>query len=103
LEALVTSVVVDPRCSDDERDNYYAWNRDSTAIATSRISVDFRVVRRADGETGRGAGSVDSHCTRTAMRDYLRVSHLERLPAEVVAIDDANVPGQPLQYAIYSS
>ena len=46
----------------------------------TRISVDFRVVHRADVEAGRGAVNVDSHCTGTTMRDYLRVSDLERLP-----------------------
>jgi len=37
------------------------------------------------------------------MRDYLRVSDLERLPAEVVAPYDAGVPEELLQYAIYTS
>ena len=136
-----------------ERYNYYAWNRDSRAIAASqigvdtrdqpkpeepidldpqirpvppvggvmvfsgaqlhssvpntsgrtRISVDFRVVDRADVEAGRGAANVDSHCTGTTMRDYLRVSDLERLPADVVAPYDAGVPDELLQYAIYTS
>jgi hypothetical protein len=136
-----------------ERYNYYAWNRDSRAIAASqigedtrdqpkpeepialepqvrpvppvggamvfsgaqlhssvpntsgrtRISVDFRVVHRADVEAGRGAVNVDSHCTGTTMRDYLRVSDLERLPAEVVAPYDAGVPQELLEYAIFGN
>ncbi|MBA2954236.1 hypothetical protein GON03_07875 [Nocardioides sp. MAH-18] len=136
-----------------ERYNYYAWNRDSRAIAASqvgedtrdqpkpeepidldpqirpvppvggvmvfsgaqlhssvpntsgrtRISVDFRVVHRGDVEAGRGAVNVDSHCTGTTMRDYLRVADMERLPAEVVAPYDEGVPEELLQYAIYSS
>ena len=135
------------------RYNYYAWNRDSRAIAAAqigvdtrdqpkpeepidldpqirpvppvggvmvfsgaqlhssvpntsgrtRISVDFRVVHRADVEAGRGAPNVDSSCTGTTMRDYLRVSDLERLPAHVVAPYDAGVPDELLQYAIYAS
>ena len=68
----------------------------------TRISVDFRTVHRADVEAGRGAPNVDSHCTGTTMRDYLRVSDLERLPAEVIAPYDAGVPEELLQYAIYS-
>ena len=69
----------------------------------TRISVDFRVVHRADVEAGRGAANVDSHCTGTTMRDYLRVSDLERLPAHVVAPYDAGVPDKLLQYAIYTA
>lgn len=133
------------------RYNYYAWNRDSRALAASqigvdtrdqpkpeelidlepqirpvppvggaivfsgaqlhssvpntsgrtRVSVDFRVVHRADVETGRGAANVDSHCTGTTMRDYLRVCDLERLPEHVVAPYDAGVPAELLQYAVF--
>ncbi|HET7760843.1 MAG TPA: hypothetical protein VFL46_00695 [Phycicoccus sp.] len=69
----------------------------------TRVSVDFRTVHRADVESGRGALNVDSHCTGTTMRDYLRVADMERLPAEVVAPYDEGVPEELLQYAIYSS
>jgi hypothetical protein len=69
----------------------------------TRFSVDFRVVHRADVEAGRGAANVDSHCTGTTMRDFLRVSDLERLPADVVAPYDAGVPDELLPYAIYTS
>lgn len=136
-----------------ERYNYYAWNRDSRAVAASqigvdtreqpkprqpidldpqirpvppvggvmifsgaqlhssvpntsgrtRISVDFRTVHRADVETNRGAPNVDSWCTGTTMRDYLRVSDLERLPAEVIAPYDEGVDSALLEYAIFSS
>jgi hypothetical protein len=135
------------------RYNYYVWNRDSRAIASTqigvdhrdqpgpeepidldpqvrpvppvggvmvfsgaqlhssvpntsgrtRISVDFRAVHRGDVEAARGPLNVDSHCTGTTMRDYLRVSDLERLPADVVAPYDAGVPEELLQYAIYTS
>lgn len=37
----------------------------------TRYSVDFRVVHRADHETGRGAPEVDNHSTGCAVRDYL--------------------------------
>ena len=69
----------------------------------TRISVDFRVVNRADVESGLGAVNVDSQCSGTTMRDYLRVSDLERLPAEVVRPYDVGVPEELLQYAIYST
>ena len=135
------------------RYNYYAWNRDSRAIAVAqigvdtrdqpkpeepidlypqirpvppvggvmvfsgaqlhssvpntsgktRISVDFRVVHRADVVAGRGPANVDSHCTGTTLRDFLRVSDLERLAEEVIAPHDAGVPDELLQYAIYTS
>jgi hypothetical protein len=68
----------------------------------TRISVDFRTVHRADVEANRGAPNVDSHCTGTTMRDYLRVSDLERLPAEVIAAYDEGVDPELLEYAVYS-
>ena len=36
----------------------------------------------------RGATNVDSRCTGTTMRDYLRASDLEHLPDEVVRLYD---------------
>lgn len=131
--------------------NYYAWNRDSRALAAqqigkdtreqpkpeeeialdpqirpvppvggmmvfsgaqlhssvpntsgrTRISIDFRTVHRLDVEAGRGAQNVDSDCTGTTMRDYLRVGDLERLPADVVAPYDEGVPEELLEYAIF--
>jgi hypothetical protein len=69
----------------------------------TRISVDFRVVHRSDVEAGRGAVNVDSHCTGTTMRDYLRVSDMERLPAHVIAPYDESVPAELLEYAIYNA
>jgi hypothetical protein len=67
----------------------------------TRISVDFRTVHRADVEAGRGAPNVDSHCTGTTMRDYLRVSDLERLPGDVIAPYDEGVPADLLEYAVF--
>lgn len=68
----------------------------------TRISVDFRTVHRADVVAGRGALNVDSRCTGTTMRDYLRVADLQRLPKRVIAPYDAGVPEELLRYAIYS-
>jgi hypothetical protein len=67
----------------------------------TRISVDFRTVHRSDVETGRGAPNVDSHCTGTTMRDYLRVSDLERLPQHVIAPYDEGVSEELLAFAVY--
>ena len=67
----------------------------------TRISVDFRTVHRADVEAGRGAPNVDSHCTGTTMRDYLRVSDLERLPEAVVSQYDEGVPEELLRHAVF--
>ncbi len=69
----------------------------------TRISVDFRTVHRSDVEARRGAPNVDSHCTGTTMRDYLRVSDLERLPSDVIAPYDEGVDPELLKYAVYSS
>jgi hypothetical protein len=37
------------------------------------------------------------------MRDYLRVSDLERLPAEVIAPYDKGVDPELLEYAVYGA
>jgi hypothetical protein len=69
----------------------------------TRISVDFRTVHRADVEGNRGAPNVDSHCSGTTMRDYLRVSDLQRLPDDVIAPYDEGVPEELLAYAVFES
>ena len=68
----------------------------------TRFSVDFRTVHRADVESRQRCPNVDSHCTGTTMRDYLRVSDLERLPAERSRRYDAGVPEELLRYAVYT-
>ena len=98
---LMTSLIVDPDCTDDERRHanhsapydYHAWNRDSLAPAVAqiahtfgrtRVSVDFRVVHRSDVQGGRRAVNLDSHCTCTTTREDLRSSDLSSRPADVV-------------------
>ena len=54
----------------------------------TRFSIDFRTVNKDDAIAQRGARNVDSHCTGTTMRDYLRATDLARLPAEVVRLYD---------------
>lgn len=140
-----------PVANGSARYNYYAWNRDSRAIAAAqigvdtreqpkpeepidldpqirpvppvggvtifsgaqlhssvpntsgltRVSVDFRTVHRGDVKARRGAPNVDSHCTGTTMRDYLRVSDGERLPAELIAPYDEGVPPELFEFAVY--
>lgn len=52
----------------------------------ARYSVDFRTVHRADAKVRGGARNVDSRCTGSAIRDYLRASDLARLPDDVIEV-----------------
>ena len=54
----------------------------------SRYSIDFRTVHLDDVVGRTGATNVDSRCTGTTMRDYLRASDLEHLPDEAVRLYD---------------
>jgi hypothetical protein len=58
----------------------------------TRYSIDFRTVNRTDARLLRGAVNQDSHCTGTAMPDYLRMSDLEHLPDDIIA---RYMPGHP--------
>jgi hypothetical protein len=60
---------------------------DNTSGRT-RFSIDFRTVNRDDLEARRGAPNVDSACTGTTLRDYLRGTDLAHLPEELVAAYD---------------
>jgi hypothetical protein len=50
----------------------------------TRFSIDFRTVHFDDVAAMRGAPNVDSACTGTALRDFLRGKDLARLPEELV-------------------
>jgi hypothetical protein len=52
----------------------------------TRYSIDFRTVNVDDLLHRRGAPNIDSACTGTTLRDYLRGSDFTRLPDEVVAM-----------------
>jgi hypothetical protein len=52
----------------------------------TRFSIDFRTVNLDDLVARRGAQNVDSQCTGTTLRDYLRASDLSPIPDEVVAM-----------------
>jgi hypothetical protein len=60
----------------------------------TRFSVDFRTVHIEDVLAARGAPNIDSKCTGTSLRDFLRATDLSRLPEEVVAPYDTEVPGE---------
>jgi hypothetical protein len=53
-----------------------------------RYSVDFRTVNLDDAMNRHGAPNVDSACTGTTMRDYLRATDLSHIPESVVAMYD---------------
>lgn len=54
----------------------------------ARYSIDFRTVHLDDVLARRGAPNVDSRCTGTTMRDYMRASDLSKLPDDVVQMYD---------------
>jgi hypothetical protein len=51
----------------------------------TRFSIDFRTVNLDDLLDGVGAPNIDSECTGTTLRDFLRASDLAPLPEEVIA------------------
>jgi hypothetical protein len=51
----------------------------------ARYSIDFRTVNVADLRAGKAAANLDSHCTGTSLRDFMRGTDLERTPDDVVA------------------
>ncbi len=69
----------------------------------TRISIDFRTVHRADVEAHRGATNVDSDCTGTTLRDYLRITDNARLPDELVREYDVDVPADVLNHLVYQA
>jgi hypothetical protein len=54
----------------------------------TRFSIDFRTVNVDDAAAKRGAPNVDSACTGTALRDFLRLTDLERVPEAVASLYD---------------
>ena len=51
----------------------------------TRLSIDFRTVNLEDVRNQNGAQNVDSECTGTTLRDYLRCSDLEHVPDDLIA------------------
>ncbi len=62
----------------------------------TRYSIDFRTVNLDDLEAKTGAPNIDSQCTGTALRDYLRATDLSRIPEEIVGSydDDTQEAGE---------
>ena len=54
--------------------------------SSTRFSIDFRTVNLDDLVEGIGAPNIDSECTGTTLRDFLRASDLEPLPEDVIAM-----------------
>lgn len=51
----------------------------------TRYSIDFRTVHIDDAAQRHGARMIDSHCTGTALRDFLRIRDHERVPEAIAA------------------
>src|SRR5216684_3234137 len=58
----------------------------------TRFSIDFRTVHFDDVVDHRGATNVDSECTGTTMRDYLRATDLMHIPEDICRCYDAGPP-----------
>jgi hypothetical protein len=58
----------------------------------TRFSIDFRTVHLEDVRQHAGAHNIDSACTGTTLRDYLRCTDMERIPEELVKEYDPNAP-----------
>ena len=54
----------------------------------TRFSIDFRTVHLGDIRERRGSPNVDSQCTGTTLRDYLRGTDLSHIPDDLVAMYD---------------
>jgi ectoine hydroxylase-related dioxygenase (phytanoyl-CoA dioxygenase family) len=54
----------------------------------TRFSIDFRTVHVDDVAAKRGAHNIDSACTGTALRDFLRMRDLERIPDDMASMYD---------------
>ncbi len=59
----------------------------------TRFSIDFRLVHLDDVAARRGAANVDSACTGTTLRDYLRGTDLAHIPDELVSAYDTPARG----------
>jgi hypothetical protein len=63
--------------------------------AETRYSIDFRTVHVDDVLAQAGAPNMDSACTGTTMRDYLRGTDLSHIPDEAIALYDDAVLASP--------
>jgi hypothetical protein len=68
----------------------------------TRFSIDFRTVNCDDVAMRRGAPNVDSECTGTTMRDYLRATDLAHIPEEICLRYEAGPPTPTPRVAVAS-
>jgi hypothetical protein len=54
----------------------------------TRFSIDFRTVNLDDLVSRHAAPNLDSECTGTTLRDYLRVTDLDHIPDDVIELYD---------------
>jgi len=66
----------------------------------TRYSLDFRTTHVGDLRDRLGARNVDSQCTGTSLRDFLRASDLATMPEEIVAMYDSGAPA-PREALVY--
>ncbi|HTF63528.1 MAG TPA: phytanoyl-CoA dioxygenase family protein [Edaphobacter sp.] len=69
----------------------------STVANTSgktRFSIDFRTVDLGDVKNMVGARNIDSECTGTSLRDFLRGADLSAMPEDVVRLYDTETLGE---------
>jgi hypothetical protein len=60
----------------------------------ARYSIDFRTLHVDDARQKQGAPNIDSRCTGTTMRDYVRAADLATMPDDVVSLyDDETASG----------
>ena len=52
----------------------------------TRYSIDFRTVHLDDVCSRNGAPNIDSACTGTTLRDYIRAADFAHLPEEAIAL-----------------
>lgn len=67
----------------------------------TRFSIDFRTVHVDDVAAKRGAPNIDSACTGTTLRDFLRATDLTRIPDELVALHDDESASELASELIY--
>jgi hypothetical protein len=54
----------------------------------ARYSIDFRTVNLKEVKTKGGAKNIDSHCTGTSLRDFMKGTDLSRMHESIVSIYD---------------
>jgi hypothetical protein len=66
----------------------------------TRYSIDFRTTHLTDLERRGGAPNVDSYCTGTSLRDFLRASDFAPMPEKIIEMYDSG-PAAPAEALVY--